>query len=625
MSKAPTRKQLKQLKQAARSHAAQESVANPGPALAEVIQIPQPADRRPWWWLLAILLLTLIVYGNCLEGPFLFDDDLMKTTVNAPSFARSLSVLWQADQRIIPDWTFALCKSMQGDTTWSYHAVNVLIHCANGIFLYLIVRSTLSGQRLQARYGDAAPALALICAGLYLVHPLNTESVSYITQRMQSLMSLFQLASLWAVIRASTSPFPGRWQIIAVMAFICSIDSKPHSVAMPVLVLLYERIFLADSWTALLRRSGTMYAGFAWVLAVNIGLMVTHFGDMDIGTVHKPSPSTADKSMTIADYLISELAVVCRYIQLSVVPIHQSLDYMWPVDTDVRDIWPFALILMLCAGLTLYALAVTPAVGFLAVWFWLNLLPSSSLVPRPDLCVEHRMYVPLQAIIVLAVLCGHSLYQRAAALNPARWQRRVLVRMPIIAAVCVGCALSWLTIERNRLYGSVFDMWSDVASGNVLNFRAQQWLANFHYRRMNYDEAAVHYSLAIHAYPHFYDAWNGLGQSYWLLGRSDQAIAVFQESIPLLDKTAASKEYDNIAVVMFKMNRLEQAQQNFQLAIQTNPGNYSARFNLGLLLKGNHQDQEALALFKSVLVIKPDHEGAMRNVTLMEERIKRPE
>jgi protein O-mannosyl-transferase len=574
--------------------------------------------HQTWWWMAGLLIVTMGVYWNCLEGPFLFDDIITKEKGVAPSVERALSILWLANQRIVPDLTFAICKWWQGTTTASYHVVNVLIHCANGILLFLIVNSTLSGKRLAYRYGDRAPFLAAIIVVLYLVHPLNTESVSYISQRMQSMMSLFQLLSLLALIRSYANDRPEYWQFTAVLAFILSIDSKPHSVAMPILAILYERIFLADSWRSILARSWRMYCGFAWVMVVNVGLMAMHFGDTDIGTVNKQGINVGTHPMTMGEYLLSEFSVMCQYIRLSFVPIGQSLDYMWPLSSAARDIYPYALIIIPLIGLSLWTLYSAPAIGFVTMWFWGNILTTSTFIPRPDLCVEHRMYVPLQAIMVLVVLCGDSIFLSISGRYRTWWPQIWTQRMAIAMAVIAGLALSWLTIQRNYLYASDLAMWNDVTARNPMNFRSHQWIGNYYFNQKSYDAAADNYLQAVRAYPNFYPGYDGLGQSYFYAGKYDLAIKAFQESIPFLYPAEVSKEYENIAVVKCKINDLEPAIRNFQLAIKEDPGNYAARYSLGKLFMAMHRDQEAIGMFRSVLAIKPNHEGAAQSLKLFE-------
>ncbi len=571
------------------------------------------ALRSAWWWLAGFLLLTAVVYGNCLAGPFLFDDIHIDEASGWPSLGRLASLFWLANQRIVPDLTFALCQRLQGATTVPYHLVNLLIHAANGILLFLIVRSALGASRLRQRYAGRAPCLAAIAAGLYLLHPLNTESVSYISQRMQSLMALFQLLSLLAVIRSYASARPGWWQCAAVVAFILALDAKPHAVAMPLLALLYERIFLADSWRALLARSWRMHAGFALALAVTVGLMVLHFGDTDIGVVHMQDPRAAHPMTSVA-YLQSEFAVLCHYLRLSVIPIGQSLDYMWPTATTAGGIYPYALIILALLAASLWALRGAPAVGFAALWFWGDILASSSVVARPDLCVEHRMYVPLQAIVVLAVLGVDGLGRALCARWPARWPQALTRRMALALALLAAAALATLTWERNRLYADDLAMWNDVIAGNPQNFRACQWLGNYHFKRKSYDEAAGHYLQAVRAYPNFYPGYDGLGQSYSNAGKFELAIRAFQDSIPLLGPREASREYENIAVVLCKTNELERAITQFNLAITADPDNVAARYSLGRLFMALHRDQEAAAMFRGVLARKPDHAGAAQGL-----------
>ena len=140
---------------------------------------------------------------------------------------------------------------MSGLDPWSYHPANLAIHASAALVLFGIVRRTLQGPRLRDRFGTQANGLAAAVAVCWAVHPLQTESVTYIIQRMESLMGLFLLLTLYCVIRGHHSPRRSGWYAGAVTCCALGMGTKEGMVIAPIIVLLYDRIFLADSWADL--------------------------------------------------------------------------------------------------------------------------------------------------------------------------------------------------------------------------------------------------------------------------------------------------------------------------------------------------------------------------------------
>lgn len=220
-----------------------------------------------------LVLAALAAYHNSFSGPFIWDD-LLSITDN-PTIRHFGSALSPPNDvgvggRPIGNLTLALNYALGGTEVWGYHAFNLLIHTLAGLTLFGIVRRTLQRPVLNERFGTFALPLALAVAVIWTVHPLQTEAVTYITQRYESMMGLFYLLTLYCFVRSVESAAPAKWQILSVVACLLGVMSKEIIVTAPVMVLLYDRTFVAGSFLEAWRRRWRYYLGLAsmWLLLV---------------------------------------------------------------------------------------------------------------------------------------------------------------------------------------------------------------------------------------------------------------------------------------------------------------------------------------------------------------------
>nr|MBA3708308.1 tetratricopeptide repeat protein [Planctomycetota bacterium] len=373
-----------------------------------------------------------------------------------------------------------------------------------------------------------------------MVHPLQTEGVTYVIQRAQSMMAMFQMVALYAVARSHASRARLVWQAIAVLCLAMALDCKPHLVAMPLVVLLYERIFQGGPWSAWLRRGWPLYAGMGWLWLFNVGHMASLFHTMDIGSHGALPVAGGSQTMTSTEYAQSEFAVIIHYLRLSVWLSGLCLDYAWPIAQSAADIVPYALVVVTMMAAGAWALWRFPAVGFLVAWVALNLAPSSSLVPRPDLAVEHRMYVPLMGIIALVVIGGEWLRARMAPGG------RLALAGLMIAAVS---AYAIATIQRNQDYHSALGMWEQVARERPGNPRAHVNAAAMLAAAGRAPEALVHYERALALKADYPEAHNSYGNALADLGRTGEAIAQYRIAIRLCPTYADA--LNNLGTALF--------------------------------------------------------------------------
>ncbi len=554
--------------------------------------------RLPDWLAFAIFaLVAIVIYRNIFAAPFVFDS---AAQIRDNWRIRQLWPAWDwllYSQRPLSYFTFALNYAMHGYQLGGYHAVNLAIHVAAACVLFLIVRETLSAGRLKQRYESSAPWLALAVALLWLVHPLQTQSVTYTIQRMESLMGLFYLLTLYAMIRARRSPRPGRWLVASVVCCWLGMATKEVMVTAPLVMLWYAFVFRIDGTVDKGQPGQAMPRWYfpslfaSWILFVVLIRQLARYGGDAVNVAGVGS----------LDYALSQPGVILHYLRLCLWPLGQCLDYGWPVATGMNEIVPPALVLVALLAGVVWCIARQPAIGFVGGSFFLILGPTSSFVPIVDLAFEHRMYLPLAAVGTLLVLALFELMQ---------WQvrRQLISRSSVtvvlaLAVVSISAVLGYLTHQRNRSYESAVSVWSDVVNKAPNNSRGYNNLGAELLKQGQLQEAIEYFEEAIRIEPDYYEAYSNLGSALTTRRETERAIQVLRKAIEIEPHFAGS--HANLGNAHSQLNQLEAAIQSFRRAIEIDPAHSGAHTNLGAVLARNGQIEEASGHFEMGVKLDP--------------------
>lgn len=548
---------------------------------------------------LLLLAVGLAAYANSFSGGFIFDD---KRNILENPNVRSLWPLAKAmsapplsgiSGRPILCLSLALNYALSRYSTWSYHAFNVAIHLLAGLTLYAIVRRTLLSEKPRGKLAAHATMLAWITAAIWIVHPIQTQSVTYIIQRGESLMGLFYLLTLYAAIRATQSRRAAAWSVISILCCAVGMATKEVMVTAPVVVLLYDRTFAAGSFAAALRRRWPLYAGLAATWGILAAVMLTS----------AYTPGTAGFSVEInpLDYALNQSIVIVRYLRLSFWPVGLCLDYSWPVVKDWSRIVPAMLAVIVMLSATIWAMARNYGWSYLGVWFFGILAPTSSFVPLVDLIFEHRMYLPLAAVILLVVIAGHLCFRYAVE----RLQAITLMR-------CVSAALviaiigpfTMTTLRRNRYYRDPVLMWQSVLKVVPGNARAHFNLGTELESQNRFERAGRHYYEALQLKPDYPKAYVGLGNIFRLQGRLDEAAGQYQRALRL--KPDEVEAISGLGNILQSQGRLDEAADYYRDAIRLRPDYAEPHNNLASVLLTQGKFDKALEYFYKALTLEPD-------------------
>jgi Flp pilus assembly protein TadD len=551
--------------------------------------------------LLPVLVVAfgLLAYANSFRGPFILDDVLSIT--DNPTIRR-LWPIWvplspphrgglTVEGRPLVNLSMAINYAFGGLDARGYHVFNLLIHIAAGLALLGVVRRTLLQPRLRERFGGSASELALAVAILWTVHPLLTESVTYVVQRAESLMGLFYLLTLYCFIRSTPSRVPRVWHSLCVGACLMGMASKEVMVSAPVIVLLYDWMFVAGNFRDAWARRRRLYVALAgtW-LVLGYLVAVTHIRSGTAGFGSK---------ITWWSYGLTQCRAIVLYIGLSVWPHPLVFDY----GTDVAKLGGEVLV---CA-LVVTALAVATGIGLwrrhpvaiLGVWFFATLAPSSSVVPVvTQTMAEHRMYLPLAAVVVVVTVGGFEFGRHF--LSPHRRARRLL-NWGLSSAVVVTLGL--LTIQRNRDYRSLLTIWQDTVDKRPTNPRAQYNLGTALAQSGKLAEAVEHLAIALRFQPDMADAHYNMGRALVQLGTPREAIGHLEQVLQF-NPNDANAQYE-LGNALLAVGRLPEAVQHWQQAVQIRPDYADARNNLGAAFAQAGRFREAAEQFGEVLRITP--------------------
>jgi tetratricopeptide (TPR) repeat protein len=546
----------------------------------------------------AVLVLAgLAAYSDSFHGPFTFDDTV---TVDKPT-AKHLRPIRPilAGPRPVVEVTLALNYTLGGPGVKGYHVFNLAVHLLAGLALFAVMRRTLTMPRLAGRFSEGnATALAFCTALLWTLHPLQTESVTYVIQRAESLMGLFYLLALYCLIRSASSSRPIGWAIAAVASCALGMGCKAVMVSAPLILLLYDRIFITGSFRETLRRRWGLYLALVPTLPVLWRSIAEAFG------AHAVSAGFNLASVTPRQYAQSQPGVILHYLALAFWPTGLCLDYDWPVAEKLADILPDAIVIGALLALTVLALARRPTWGFMGAWFFLILAPSSSFMPIKDLAFEHRMYLPLAAVaaasVVAIFLAGEWLARRLGETGAERaLSAGLLTLVPAISAAAVLAVLTW---QRNAQYQSDISLWQDTVNKRSENPRAWNNLANALINADKYDEVRRCCDEAIRLRSNFPEHYNNRGLWYAKEGQFKEAVDDYNMAIELRGNFPMA--YNNRAAASIHLEQYDKAIQDCLRAVELDPEFAMAYYNLGEAYAKSGNDAGAAAAYSKAIGLK---------------------
>jgi tetratricopeptide (TPR) repeat protein len=596
--------------------------------------------RFPAWLRPALLAVAVVVaYAPALRAPFVFDDEaavLRNPTIRefwSGEIFRPPADGGTTTGRPLVNASFALDHALWGLNPAGFRTTNLLIHLAATLALFQLLRALLRGPVLAPRFEPGAEGSAFFTALLWGVHPLQTESVTCVAQRTESLCGLLYLITLLAVARHAQGNVPSdaarrRWAVVAVSACAAGMTAKEVLVTAPVVALLLDRTFFAGTFRAAWRDRRGLHLGLAAAWLVLAVLLFMTGGA-------RGAAAGFGRGVSVWHYLLTQCEALVLYIRLIVWPHPLVLDYGTAVVASAAQVIPEGLFILAALGTAGWAMVRRPVAGFIGAAFFLLLAPSSSVVPLvAQTIAEHRMYLPLAAplaaIVILSVRLG----------RPRGW---------LLGAAAV--ALAGTTVARNRTYLDPVALWSSSLAGHPGNARAYHNLAlalrdagrtgeaRGHFARAieldpayaparynrgvlelaegRLDLAEADFSAALRIAPDHPDAHLNLGVTLTRVGRAAEALRHFEET---LRRRPGADVHFNLGIAHAALDRAKEAADHFLAALALEPDLAEAHWQLGRLAERAGRNAEASAAYDRVLAFDPRHAEAHRRLGLLAAR-----
>ncbi len=559
--------------------------------------------------LAAAAVLTVWLYTASLGGPFVFDDEpniLENRHIRITAF--STDALYAAafkspiPSRPVANLSFGVNHFFNGTNVVGYRLINILIHIVNGCLLYALARLTFRTPALRDQ-AAAAGAMACAAAVLWLLHPIHTQSVAYIVQRMTSLAALFYLLSLACYAGARLAEERGRRRLLwagCIASGLLALGTKEIAATLPVFILLYEWYFFQALDGRWLRRRLPLLAGVA-ALTLLIGWGFLGFGN----PIERIFSGYAGKAFGAEHRLLTQLRVVVFYISLLVYPAASRLNLDHDITPSLSLIEPATTLLSLIALAALAGAAVIlarrqPLGSFAILWFLGNLVIESSVIGL-EAIFEHRTYLPSVFPAIALVALGARVFSH----------RKTAAALVVLLAALYSVS----TWERTRVWGDDIALWRDCVEKSPRKSRPYNNLGSALTDRERLEEAAAALSRAVALTPGYGDARYNLGTVLVRLGQMEAGIRELAEAVRLEPKNYMA--HNNLGVAHLLQENFQEAARQFEEALRLQPDFPSAGNNLGVALKNIGDLDRAAERLQAVTRLNPDYAEAWNNLGLV--------
>jgi len=527
---------------------------------------------------LTLLVFGLVAYSNSFAGSFQFDDRLHILRNEAFTDLADVSKIYHyGNVRFLPYLTLAFNYTISKFDPISYHTFNFFIHYVAAIFLYFLFLEICKTPAMQGLQLDIPQRLgAFLAAGIFFLHPLQTESVTYIIQRSESMAGMFYLATLFFYLKArgagARRDLYG-YGLLAGVSALCAAFSKETAMTLPAMILVLEIFLFEISIKHLLGKK------LFWLMMIPAAVILSFKLQPLIrtGFIHDPGPGL---SFTRKQYLLTQFSVLLTYLQLFFWPANQNVDWDYPLATSLLSLQTLTsfLLLLLLVILAFFAYGRLRLVSLGIIAFFITLAPTSSIIPLRDVIFEHRMYLAVAFLAMACVqLCSHA-FARIGE-RSARRQSMVLCALIIVMLP----VLSGLTHARNRVWLNEVSLWKDAVKKSPNKARVHKnygkGLLSVTYGSS--EQAKREFETAIRLAPDWATPYHDLAVCYWREGDYQRAVTLGLEAIQRQPKY---KDALYLLGTSYKrLNQWDQARVYLERLITTSPGSRYVRAYLDLL------------------------------------------
>lgn len=597
---------------------------------------PQPFILlRPAVQIGLLLLLGFGIYLNTLHVPFIFDDRFC--ILNNPAI-RNLDYFFNFDLvqalhipqdlknsfalRPVVYLTFAFNYFLGSTHEFGFHLVNIAIHLGNAVLVYQLVRVTLRLAPLPSSRTDLPPwnrILPLLVALLFIVHPIQTQAVSYISQRFTSLVALFYFSSLLLYIQAQLAERLAVRRCcygLALLITILAMKSKETAFTLPIMLLFYDSFFLSGTWRERCYRLLPFFLSMVIIPVTLLGLTQAESVTLTEEALTESINLVNFKGVSNWDYLQTQFGVIVVYLRLLFLPIGQNFD---PDYRLAKSFFEWRVVGALLILLSIFGSAVfltlrsfreknrqgERIIAFGIFWFFVTLSVESSIIPINDLLLEYRIYLPSFGIfLALGTAAG-------LAVNRGTLPWRGL----IAGAILIITILATATVARNHLYRDTIRFMQDIVTKSPEKPRAHSLLGEAYLRDQRLDEAEVEFNKYLRLRPNDPDIILNLGSIYLFRGEIAKATEQYERSLKLAPDNYMA--HANLAICYSNVGKMAEAEKELLTSLAINPNFRTGLRNLASLYENLGRNAEAIVQYRKLLEYFPKDQDALERLRIL--------
>lgn len=585
--------------------------------------------------ILLIAVIGLLAYSDTFSVPFQWDEDIF---LRENPIVRNLDYFLHPSKavglpfhdafvgRYIGYLTFAINYRFHAFSVTGFHIVNISIHLISAMLVYCFVLLTFKSPFMRdSGTSGSAKYIALGSSLLFVAHPVQTEAITYIFQRLASLVTMFYLLSVVAYIKfrlmdetiEHRSKSRYLFYMISLISAVLAMKTKENAFTLPIIIALHEFCFFSPSPRAsaspyprvCLSRRIFYLAPLLMTLCI---IPLTYTGTSK--PLHKILEQVATVEIGFTEtprwaYLFTQFRVIVTYLRLLVLPINQNLDYDYPLYKSFFTPQVMVSFLLLAAlfGLGIYLVLKTETetrtegrglspcfrlIGFGILWFFITLSVESSIIPVPMLIDEYRVYLPSIGFFIAMCTLLFIVARRISIEN-----RMMVLLFSLIVALLFG-----LTYMRNAVWCDSFVLWQDVARKSPGNVRAFNNLGTGYLGIHESDKAIEMFNKALALKPDYTLAWHNRGEAYLQKKDYDRALKDFDKADSLQKNYLT---YLGRGKAFLAKGDPDEALKNFLKALVMNPTSDKTQSCLAIYYASTGKYSEAIQLFSKVLHQNP--------------------
>ncbi len=559
--------------------------------------------------------ITWLFYYPSLRYPFQFDDLANITKKFSIRFDNPFT-RWYSNPRWIGDLLNRINYQLTEFNPLSYRIFNVLIHIFSGAFLFFFILNLCAFLKKDTFLKKNSYLIATITTALFLLHPVQTQAVSYVIQaRLEGLATLFIVASLYFFTKAFLVKNKVTSVILLLTSMIItylSFGTKEMVVSAPFLILAVDWFFISDeNWIKFKKRIPfylIFFVTFSIILInyLSLNLVKEIFSLKMAVTNNRGNILTkhAHDLITAKDFFISSFKVILHYLLIYLWPFNISVEYDWKLSDSFFDMdvfFPF-IILSGLVGFIIYSMINKKFkfVAFGLTWFFFAIAPRSSIIPSSELICDYKAYLAsIGWLFIFAVILTFFIQQLGSYLTKKIkhlpfTQNDLAINWVIL--LLLSCGLGFSSYERNLVWQTPVDFWQDIVIKAPNKARAHNNLGVALAEAARYDEAIKEYQKAINLDQFYSDPLSNLGVVYSIKGEIDKAISAFKKAIYIFPHYPEA--YNNIGKLLIEKKQFDQAELALNNALKLRPYYGKAFLNLGNLYLAKNEPEKALEYYE---------------------------